>query len=954
MDLLEKKLWTCNCNAEMSLAVLTPYGTSNLEVHGNFRTKKDLGALIWYSQDTWSHSSQQYNRVTDFTGVVWSFHLALSGPVKPLDELHGPTLTVYSTDGSCKYVRLWNYVGAGATPTEADITIDFDDLKAGWSADDPVDQKHIDRLSISFVHEDYDGSVTDPLDDSYEFGAVFSSWSVTGGQSLTDPDPLPAHSYRWADGYDDSGTVTPQRLVEQIYNLGFRGPINLYVGASHYYDKVAPTPWESWDYTEYRYELITDTGRELNAAAEAWLSDFFLWAAYKGFSYVVASVSLEMVDPPLSWSQKTWDGSYGRTAWGPRPFVLDAFCNTDAQDYYKRLAIRLCDLQDAAGLPVVYQLGESWWWTQDGAPCFYGDATKEAFKADYGYYPHEFHSVFDDITGYEATIAWMQDKNGDYAHLLRDHVKLAYPSAQFTVLFFPPSVVDPDTAGEMMTIANYPKTHWSKPELDFFQLEDYDWLINNDVEWHYQIWDMAQTDLGYNTDEMQYFAGFVLQPYQTSVWRRVSHAATEAICRGFKDAFIWAGPQIRRDSWTPPSADYTGYLLWWGFFTAYEEDNAILLDKSGWYNDGALDGTRFQDIPAKGKVLMFEDAGDRAWVTVCGSQYALSEFTLETWIYVGSSFTGSILYRQELHLALNSGYPAVTFYDGSDWITLAGSKQVSIGAWTHVAAVYTGAKLQLYLNGVLTDEANATGTTPEVTTDFVVGTSPSGQFYGKVAEVVVKSVQSTQATIREDMRRWLWREGLQVIELVEVTMPDSEEPLLLTSWGQEITVTSRTPAGEEVTYTYSPIGYSRGGVRREMVGTITHLKAKLAASEEFMTWLGANDIRGGRLTIKLTLADLDHDNPDNTAVIFDGVITGWALQNQVLEVQARENSIDLGGPIPPAQFDYFCRHYFKRGRCLYSGTETECAKTETACSNYANLIHFGGFKFVPRLMRSRV
>jgi hypothetical protein len=46
---------------------------------------------------------------------------------------------------------------------------------------------------------------------------------------------VPEHRLRIATGYDDLYHLTPERVLRQIGWLGYRGPINHYVGMSHYF-----------------------------------------------------------------------------------------------------------------------------------------------------------------------------------------------------------------------------------------------------------------------------------------------------------------------------------------------------------------------------------------------------------------------------------------------------------------------------------------------------------------------------------------------------------------------------------------------------------------------------------------------------------------------------------------------------------------------------------------------
>lgn len=46
-----------------------------------------------------------------------------------------------------------------------------------------------------------------------------------------------------------------------------------------------------------------------------------------------------------------------------------------------------------------------------------------------------------------------------------------------------------------------------------------------------------------------------------------------------------------------------------------------------------------------------------------------------------------------------------------------------------------------------------------------------------------------------------------------------------------------------------------------------------------------------------------------------------------------------------------CRHRFKDSRCKYTGFETYCEKTRSACATYDNLLNYGGFALIENKIR---
>ena len=74
----------------------------------------------------------------------------------------------------------------------------------------------------------------------------------------------------------------------------------------------------------------------------------------------------------------------------------------------------------------------------------------------------------------------------------------------------------------MMSVVNFPQEYWKYPNLDFFMLEDYDYLINNEMDKHDEALSFIQTNLAYPESEIHYFSGFVLDQSKNYVWNRTN------------------------------------------------------------------------------------------------------------------------------------------------------------------------------------------------------------------------------------------------------------------------------------------------------------------------------------------------------------------------------------------------------------------------------------------------
>lgn len=546
--------WTVNFPRPMMAAVTTPGGDA-LTVDLVFYRKEDLAGLIWESEDRFDHPLLAYETRRDYRGVKLTFRWQSTG-ITPLDAVWGPTMTVEGRDQNGNprvwYVRLWNY--AGGTGEDAVITLDFDDLAGGFilpDQADPVWAGDVDRLFISLVPPGYDGGVSSgPLTDVFGQPAP-----VTGRVRITDMRVTGPHAeleladthagpqaLRIANGYDDVFNVTPERIIRNMRQLGFRDLAVHYVGMSHYY-RLA------WNAGEGRFRI--DPGAPvLNAAAEAWHADYFARLARLGVKLVL-SVSFELLaqDAPWEWAQRAFDGSQALTGWVP-PSTLIAPTNAEALQYLKDVFSAFGDLMTAAGLPPVFQIGEPWWWVPEtGArvPHFYDAATTALWTAETGLpVPPKHQSATETpASDQQAYLDWLGGKLGAATLELRDHLKARHPGAEVTVLFFTPQVLD-ETAPMLETV-NFPKAQWAAPAFAFFQIEDYSHVIAGAWGRHRAALDRVTADLGYAAADTHFFSGFVLNADDRAVWRNMATALADARARGFGERVIWAYPQVVRD-----------------------------------------------------------------------------------------------------------------------------------------------------------------------------------------------------------------------------------------------------------------------------------------------------------------------------------------------------------------------------------------------------------------------
>ena len=233
------------------------------------------------------------------------FHWQSSGLIA-LDAINGPTLTIEG-DGCGGQSADRGSCGCGTmrtgTPTTPTVTLDFDALDGGFA---PAGGRRPGRPAMHRpdVHQPGPAGLY-RRDRTPVRGAGSGSATVTNircdgsGSVLAINDAVvPEHGLRIATAYDDMYNLPPERIVQAIERLGYRGVINHYVGMSHYFaldgaGKLDPT-------------------RTLNSAALAWHRDFARAAEAHGYG-VIWSLSYEMLDMfcPEAWKQRAFDGSRG-------------------------------------------------------------------------------------------------------------------------------------------------------------------------------------------------------------------------------------------------------------------------------------------------------------------------------------------------------------------------------------------------------------------------------------------------------------------------------------------------------------------------------------------------------------------------------------------------------------------------------------------------------------------
>jgi len=136
---------------------------------------------------------------------------------------------------------------------------------------------------------------------------------------------------------------------------------------------------------------------------------------------------------------------------------------------------------------------------------------------------------------------------------------------------------------------------------------------------------------------------------------------------------------------------------------------------------------------------------------------ATSQFTVEFWVYYDgqpSGYNGIIDKGRDIGggngndwwFITSPGESGIFGYDGTEfWF------DVSYNTWTHIAGIYDGSQLLLYVNGIQKNAINKTYT-PQ-TQQIIIGrrTAGIGYFNGKLDEVRIWSDAKTDEEIRDNM-----------------------------------------------------------------------------------------------------------------------------------------------------------------------------------------------------------
>ena len=552
--------WTTNNNFESSASV-TSETPSDLTVTGTFRTENDIIGLYWNSKDPIQHPYISYGNRSNYSDVTLEFDYEMTGCMDFSDIRIN--IIIAANTGETYFITMNRFI------ENHHISIDFNNLTLlpgnsyldrngqGVIVDretklDVTDLKYImlPLLPANFIESSSQYRITE----NENFTCRISNITVGNGEISNEQLPLSPHQYRLCEDYDDIYNINPMRISKEMRKLGYVGWVDLYIGASYFYEKsgIAGDVITDMGFNHNRTEkMVLNKDVPLNTAFRAWLDCYSHELKKNGVENLIISLSMENMQCPQSWRQMDANGNFAMTGWSPSTFFYSP-CHEDVIQYMQKVSEECLDIIVSNGFRPILQMGESWWWWSENqlpnqSPCFYDNATKAKYLAEHGTALPEYDNAWD--SEYNRTaIQWLNQQLVHYSDALREVVKGdKYSDGLYMALFFPPSVTDADRVPQMIRDANYLVDAYSPSKLDILQIEDYDWVISEDSH-HSEAYTIG-LDLGFSADRLHYFGGFVEKPEDADrYWKLINQSMDDAIEKGFEEVFVWAGVQVRRDN----------------------------------------------------------------------------------------------------------------------------------------------------------------------------------------------------------------------------------------------------------------------------------------------------------------------------------------------------------------------------------------------------------------------
>jgi hypothetical protein len=198
-----------------------------------------------------------------------------------------------------------------------------------------------------------------------------------------------------------------------------------------------------------------------------------------------------------------------------------------------------------------------------------------------------------------------------------------------------------------------------------------------------------------------------------------------------------------------------------------EGTGSTATDASGRGHTGVISGATWTTLGRFGSALSFDGVND--WVTVSHSALLnlTTGMTLQAWVYP----TGQGTAWRNVIIKERAGGEVYNLYSNTDAsvprvyvvraaapgtpLDAAGTAQIPVNVWTHLAATHDGATVRLYVNGVQVGSRAVSGALLTSTGALRIGGNALwGEFFqGRIDELRIYNRALSPAEIQSDMTR---------------------------------------------------------------------------------------------------------------------------------------------------------------------------------------------------------
>ncbi len=203
------------------------------------------------------------------------------------------------------------------------------------------------------------------------------------------------------------------------------------------------------------------------------------------------------------------------------------------------------------------------------------------------------------------------------------------------------------------------------------------------------------------------------------------------------------------------------------YFSFNEGGGIYAADGSGNGNTGTLHGISRTENDGCGRSVFFDGSGSYIEIPFSSRNHPAKEITVSAWFFTNSFEPQVIISTDE-----NGGYQ-LGFDDGEDlWWTLnlqdtgrvslpVQHESISLDEWHHITGTYDGRTMKMYLDGVLRNQMNATGTIQYQYNNYVMLGADAGvynqtdrncplYFRGMLDEVRIYDVALAYSQVMDD------------------------------------------------------------------------------------------------------------------------------------------------------------------------------------------------------------